>query len=397
MRSLGPFERGLRKGSSAVTTLSTVIVTHDSGGALAATVPALLEQLRPDDELIVVDNSSRDASAATARRLAPNAIVIETDANLGFAAGCNRGVAAASGELVCLLNPDAVPQPGWRAAIELPLVDGRGWSAWQGLVTSEDGRKINSRGGVVHFTGIAWAGGAGEQLVEEGSGEPELPDRAAGGRRSPRSRTIGPEVAGDRRSPAGGLTNQEPGFVSGACLAIPRDLYLRLGGMPEGFFLYHEDVDLSFRARLAGGRLGVEPAARVDHDYEFLKGPGKWRYLERNRWATLVRTYPGPLLALLAPALFATELALLVVSASGGWLAEKLRAIGETLVALPRLLRERRSIQASRSLSAGEFALALTPELDSAYLGAAARSPLLAGVLRGYWSLVLALLGAGRR
>lgn len=358
-----------------MTTLSTVIVTHDSGGALAATVPALLEQLRPDDELIVVDNSSRDASPAMARRLAPDAIVIETGANLGFAAGCNRGVAAASGELVCLLNPDAVPQPGWRAAIELPRVDGRGWSAWQGLVTSEDGRTINSRGGVVHFTGIAWAGGAGEPLVEAGSGDPGLPDRA----------------------PAGGLTDQEPGFVSGACLAIPRDLYLRLGGMPEGFFLYHEDVDLSLRARLAGGRLGVEPAARVDHDYEFLKGPGKWRYLERNRWATLVRTYPGSLLALLAPALVATELALIVVSASGGWLAEKVRATGETLVALPRLLRERRPIQASRSLSAGEFARALTPELDSAYLGAAARSPLLAGALRGYWSLVLALLGAGRR
>ena len=42
--------------------------------------------------------------------------------------------------------------------------------------------------------------------------------------------------------------------------------------MPEQFFLYHEDVDLSLRLRLAGGRLGVEPAARVDHDYEFDKG-----------------------------------------------------------------------------------------------------------------------------
>ena len=71
--------------------------------------------------------------------------------------------------------------------------------------------------------------------------------------------------------------------------------------MPEPFFLYHEDVDLSLRVRLAGGELGVEPAARVDHDYEFEKGADKWRYLERNRWATLIRTYPAALLAAAGP------------------------------------------------------------------------------------------------
>ena len=100
--------------------------------------------------------------------------------------------------------------------------------------------------------------------------------------------------------------------------------------MPDPFFLYHEDVDLSLRVRLAGGTLGVEPRARVDHDYEFDKGAAKWRYLERNRWATLIRTYPAALLALLAPGLLATELALVVVAAAGGWLPQKLRAWAET-------------------------------------------------------------------
>jgi GT2 family glycosyltransferase len=347
-------------------TLSVIIVAHNSGAALEATLPALAAELRDDDEVVVVDNVSSDASVATARRLAPGAVVIETGSNGGFSAGCNRGAAAASAELVCFLNPDAVPQPGWRDAIERPATDGRGWIAWQALVTSDGATKINTRGGVVHFTGIAWAGGAGEPY------DPATPTFAGNGRAN-------------------------VGFVSGACLVIGRRRYLELGGMPSEFFLYHEDVDLSLRVRLIGGTLGVEPDARVDHAYDFDKGAAKWRYLERNRWATVIRDYPGSLLALIFPALLATELVLIIASAAGGWLPQKLRAYGEIFLALPRLFTERRRIQATRTISAGEFASGLVASLDSAYLGAAGRSRLLGALLGGYWGLVLLVLGARRR
>lgn len=342
-------------------TLSLVIVSHNSRDALESTLPALAAQLRDGDELIVVDNGSADGTPGLVSELAPAAKLLETGANLGFAGACNRGAAAAAGELVCLLNPDAVPAEGWRDAIELPLTEARGWDAWQALVTAHEGTEVNTRGGVVHFTGIAWAGGAGKPIAAQGA-----------------------------------LAGAEPGFVSGACLAMSRRRYLEAGGMPEEFFLYHEDVDLSLRLRLAGGRLGVEPAARVDHAYEFEKGAYKWRYLERNRWATLIRTYPGALLLALAPALLLTELALLAVATAGGWLPQKLGAAAETVRALPRLLRERRAIQATRTVSAGEFARGLTPTLDSSFLGAAGRSPVLRAGLRVYWRLVLVLLGASR-
>jgi N-acetylglucosaminyl-diphospho-decaprenol L-rhamnosyltransferase len=337
--------------------LSVVIVTHSSRDAVERTIPALLGELGDADELIVVDNASTDGTPERVRELAPGARVLETGANLGFAAGCNAGAEVASGELLLLLNPDAVPQPGFREAIARPVADRRDWAAWMGLVTEAGGTKLNTRGGVMHFTGIAWAGGAGQPLRGE-------------------------------------IQPGEVTFGSGACLAIPLELWREAGGFPPEFFLYHEDVDLSLRLRLAGGRIGIEPAARVDHDYEFAKGPAKWRYLERNRWAVILRTYPAALLALLAPALVATELAIWAVALAGGWGRQKLYAKLDLARWLPRLLRERRQIQASRRASAAEFARHLTPRLDSAYLGRAANSRVLAGLLGAYWSAVLALLGA---
>jgi GT2 family glycosyltransferase len=336
--------------------LSVVVVTHESRGAIESSLPALLGELRPDDELIVVDNASADGTGRAVRDLAPGAGLIEQEDNPGYGAGCNAGAEAASGELLVFLNPDAVVRRGFREAIERPMLERTGWDAWQGLVTAAGGKVVNSDGGVVHFTGIAWAGGAGRPVA------PPAPD-------------------------------QEVAFASGACLAVPRECWRRAGGFPPELFLYHEDVDLSLRLRLAGGLIGIAGEAVVDHDYEFSKGPAKWRYMERNRWATMIRTYPGALLVLLSPALIATEVALLGVALAGGWSRQKLLAWADLARWLPRLRRERRQVQATRQVSAAEFARALTAELDSPFLGRLARLSPLRVLLRAYWSAVLMLLG----
>ncbi len=130
----------------------------------------------------------------------------------------------------------------------------------------------------------------------------------------------------------------------------------------------------------------------MDHDYEFAKGAAKWRLLERNRWSLLLRTFPTPLLVLVAPALAATELALWAVAIAGGWGRQKLLATVDVIRSLPRLARERRSIQARRHVPAGEFAAALTPELSSTFLGPLARNAAIGAGLRAYWAVVRALL-----
>jgi GT2 family glycosyltransferase len=335
--------------------LSVLIVAFNSSGVLPQTIPALLAELSDGDELIVVDNDSRDDSAAVAAALAPEARVLAMGRNVGFAAGVNAAAAAARGDLLVTLNPDAVPLPGWGEAIRRPWLEGRGWSAWQALIAAGGGTEINSAGNPIHFTGIVWAGGHGQPLAAA--------------------------------PPAG-----EVAALSGACLAIPRRIWRELGGFPERFYLYHEDVDLSLRLHLRGGTVGIEPSAVVEHDYEFAPANDKWRWLERNRLATLIRLYPASLLLLLAPALVATELALLVASLAGGWARHKLRADVEVLRWLPRLLRERRAIERERTISAADFATWLSADLDSPFLPAAVRSAPIRLSLRAYWRAVRALL-----
>jgi len=320
-------------------TLSVLIVAWNSREELRRTLPALIPELGEGDELIVVDNDSADGTAAAVEALAPAARIVRSGGNAGFAGGCNLGAATASGDLLVILNPDAAPRPGFGEAIRRPWVEERGWAAWQALVADGDGSTINSAGNPVHFTGIVWAGGHGRPIGEA--------------------------------PPAREVT-----ALSGACLAIPRHAWKDVGGFPERFFLYHEDVDLSLRLRLAGGVLGIEPAAVVDHDYEFGAREHKWRWLERNR------------LAFLAPALILTELALIPAAIAAGWGRQKLAAIGEAVRWLPRLLRERRQIQATRTVSAAEFATWLTPDLDSPFIPAAARSAPARLALHAYWRLV---------
>lgn len=336
-------------------TLSVLIVAWDSRDDLTKTLPALLAELGEGDELIVVENKAGDGSVEVVRELAPTAKIVRPGRNTGFAGGANAGAEAAEGDLLVLLNPDAVPQPGFGEAIRRPWQEERGWAAWQGLVADKGGKTINSAGNPIHFTGIVWAGRHGQPIGE---------------------------------APAPG----EVALVSGACFAIPLKEWWRAGGFPAEFFMYHEDGDLSVRLKMAGGKVGIEPSAVVIHDYDFSASADKWRWLERNRLALVARTYPASLLALLAPVLLATELALLLVAASGGWGRQKLRANREFVSWLPRLLAERRALQRERVVSPAEFASWLTPDLDSDLISPLVRSWPARLLLRGYWWAVRALL-----
>lgn len=337
---------------SAGPAIDVVVVSYDSADDLPALLTAVRDQLRVGDSLTIVDNHGADGVADLVRRLAPDAAVVAPVENLGFAGGANAGVSVGRSPLILLLNPDAVPADGCIDALRAVAELEPRWAAWQPLVTMEDGRLINTAGNVSHVLGLGWAGRCGLPVED-----------------APKAR-------------------ETCATASGAALVVRRDIWQVLGGFEGTFFMYCEDQDLSLRIRLLGHQVGIEPAARVDHGYDFSKGDYKWYLLERNRWSMLLAVYPARVLIPLLPFLAAFELALLALAATGGWLRPQARGQISVLRNLKSTLARRRLVQSTASVSAGEFANVLTTDLDSPYLGAAARVPGVAAGLRLMWWLV---------
>jgi N-acetylglucosaminyl-diphospho-decaprenol L-rhamnosyltransferase len=336
--------------------LAVVLVCHDSADDLPPVLEAIGEQLLLDDELVVVDNASRDGTAQLARRLLPRTRVVETGGNLGFAGGAVAGARASTAPLLLFLNPDCRPASGALAELRAVARKRPSWGAWQALVTLPDGELVNTAGNVVHYLGIGWAGRLGQRVADVDA-EPH-----------------------------------EVGFASGAALVVRRTAWDEVGGFDPRFFMYSEDLDLSLRLRLAGWAVGVAPAARVAHDYAFDKGAYKWFYLERNRWWVLLGVYPTPLLALLAPALLCLEPVVLALAWRGGWLGAKARAQLAVIRELPAMLRRRRKVQRTRRVTVAEFAGGLSASLDSPHLAAAGRIPGIAWAQAKFFAAVLSSL-----
>jgi GT2 family glycosyltransferase len=223
----------------------TVVVlswnTRDLTVRALAAVPAACAPFRA--KVVCVDNASRDGSAAAVRAALPGVLVIENEANLGFARGNNVALRAVEGRAVCFLNSDTEASPGSLGAT-LAYLDAhpRVGIACPPLVYGDGSRQRSAWGvptvpSILHqYTPLGWVGfGASERR---------------------RVREVGWNVH------ASGPVE----CVAGACLVIRRDLCERFGGFDPGYPFYHEDVDLCLRARQAGWEVHVvHDAPRVVH------------------------------------------------------------------------------------------------------------------------------------
>jgi GT2 family glycosyltransferase len=312
--------------------VAVVIVNYDGERLLPDCLAALRAQTQAPAEVLVADNGSHDGSLALLRAHHPHVGVLELDRNHGFAGGANRGVAATKAPWVCVLNSDATPAPDWLARLTAAPRDARTWALGSVLVSAGSGL-IES---------------AGDQYDPAGFAYKLLRDRPLA------------------------LLPSEPYAVFAAPGAAPlfrRDVFERLGGYEERFFLYYEDVDLAFRAVLAGYHALLVPDARVVHRLgATTKSLARARfYVARNSVWCAARCLPEAAPLRLARR-WASELRsnrprrLIGVELAG-------RAAG--LAGLPRALRERREIQDARVPGLDELGVLLRPPAAIAGVGGA--------------------------
>jgi GT2 family glycosyltransferase len=333
--------------------VSVVIVTYNAGPALLRCLDSL-EQGGAAQEVIVVNNGdvAPELDAAAER---PSVQVVAPGQNLGFAAGCNLGASRARGDVLLFLNPDTVVEEGAVAALAESASETGVGGAMGRLLFLSDPEVLNSRGAVIHIAGLGWSSGLGE--------------------------------------PASTVTEpREITYANGSVLAMRRALFEELGGFTEQLFLYHEDLELGWRARMRGQRIVLNPAADVLHEYEHGRNPEKYYFMERNRLVFVATAYSGRLLLLLAPVLLAAELGLTVVSIREGWFRAKVRGWGWVGQNAGWILGHRRRLQSSRTVPDRELAEHLTPVLDPAMIELPKSVRFVNPMLEAYWGLVRRLL-----
>lgn len=296
--------------------LSVIIPNWNGVRYLAECFDALLPQLPPHAEVLLVDNGSHDGSLELVRERYPTVRVIALPSNLGFAGGVNVGLRAARSDLMLLLNNDAFVDPGCIEHL---------------LAAAEQHPDVGAFGLVLTFAHRPeLVASAGIRVRRDALALDLWPGRHV--------RDLPPEP--------------QPVFgPSGGGVLYRRALLEDIGLLEPSFFSYLEDVDLAWRAQLRGWRSLVITASSARHVYSATGGEGspfKQRLLGSNRLRTIVRCVPTALLWRYLPQIVAYD-----ALAIGYAVLRRQPAIASGRLAalrdLPTLLAERQSIQARRT------------------------------------------------
>jgi len=301
---------------------SVIILNWNGRALLADCLNALLPQCDASIEVLVVDNGSHDGSAAWLHQHYPQVRLLALTNNRGFSGGVNVGLHVARGDVLLLLNNDAIVEPNFISAILAPFQHQPTLAASAGLLTFAHRPEIIASAGIqLYHDGVATDAGLLQPVAQLAS----QPSPIWGG--------------------------------SGGAVAYRRAALADVGIFDEGYFAYLEDVDLAWRLQLREWQTVLAPQAVARHIYSATGGEGspfKAWLIARNRWRVILRCWPTPLLARDLPLMLAYDgLACAQAILRRRWttVSGRLHALRQ----LPQLRQQRHAIQTRRTAPIAEL------------------------------------------
>lgn len=298
-----------------VDSVSVIIVNYNSGALLAEAVRSVYQQPGVN-RVIIVDNASDDGSLEALPLDTSNIRIVRSSRNLGFAGGCNLGAQLADTEYLFFLNPDAILAP---SSVEMLVAHEKKYPGIVGPIINVSANGARDVGATINHLGMS--------VSLDGSACPL--------------------------------------YVSGCALLILNSLFKNLGGFDSRYFLFVEDLELCWRALLAGYNVSVSPDAEVYHRGGASIGGGYFRsgvryststlrvaFRERNSIALMISCAPWWWLPFVLPVMIARA-AIIGFGALfvGGTdlVGDIARGLLWNLHELPRSLARRKSITRTRS------------------------------------------------
>ncbi len=312
--------------------VTIVIVTWNSKNYLPRCLHALSAQTNKNFEILIIDNGSTDQEYLDVEGEYPELrlIIKKINENLGFAVANNIGAHLACGKYLALLNTDAFPEPDWLEQLLKAAEDHPEFNFFASRqIQANTPDLLDGTGDAYHVSGLAWRQNY------------------------------------NRLASAYGSQSCEVFSACAASALYSRDDFLKTGGFDEDYFSYFEDVDLSFRLRLAGGRCLYVPQAVVYHVGSASTGKESdfsFYYGYRNLVWTFFKDMPATLFWIYLP-----RHMLMNIYRSAVFLLRKnngviLKSQVDAFRALPSILRKRKQVQKLRTVASRELHRIMTKE-----------------------------------
>ncbi|MDC0212108.1 glycosyltransferase family 2 protein [Candidatus Nitrosopelagicus sp.] len=272
--------------------VSVIILNYNAGELLLNCINSLKKSTYQNLEILVVDNISSDGSQKKCKEKFPDIKLIQNNENLGYCGGNNIGIKQAKGEFIVILNPDTIVETNWVEELIFAYKKFGDGLYQPKILSLNEENIIQSTGNMIHVFGFGFARDKGKKLSNNKEDIEKI------------------------------------GYASGTCLFTSRKVINKIGLLDEFLFLYHDDLDLGWRAAQIGINSYYVPKSKIFHveSYSLKWSAKKFYWLERNRKYCLQTHYSKTTYAKMKSSLMLVDLFVWAFYLSKGFLGAKIKA-----------------------------------------------------------------------